>query len=66
MISTGPTVTVPDFSGMDERKAADKCQSLGLQLNLSGSGIATGQDPAPGSKVPEGSSVQVAFARWVQ
>lgn len=66
MISTGPKVTVPDFAGLDVRKAADECQSLGLQLNLSGSGIATGQDPAPGSRVPAGSSVQVAFARWVQ
>lgn len=66
MISTGPRVTVPDFSGLDERKAADECQEIGLQLNLSGSGIATMQDPAPGSKVPMGSSVQVAFARWVQ
>ena len=41
-------------------------EALGLQLTLSGSGIATQQDPAPGSKVPEGSKVQVAFARWVQ
>ncbi|HEV2416787.1 MAG TPA: penicillin-binding protein [Terriglobia bacterium] len=66
VINAGPTVTIPDFSGLDERKTADECQALGLQLTLSGSGIATQQDPAPGSKVPEGSKVQVAFARWAQ
>ncbi|MGH9344176.1 MAG: PASTA domain-containing protein, partial [Terriglobia bacterium] len=66
VINAGPTVTMPDFSGLDERKTADKCQALGLRLTLSGSGIATQQDPAPGSKVPEGSKVQVAFTRWVQ
>src|SRR5487761_93554 len=63
VINAGPTVNVPDFSGLDERKVADECQSLGLDLNLSGSGLAAGQNPAPGTKVPEGSSVEVLFAR---
>ncbi|MGH9377506.1 MAG: penicillin-binding protein [Terriglobia bacterium] len=66
VMNAGPMVTVPDFSGLDERKTADECQALGLQLTLSGSGIAMQQDPAPGSKVPEGSKVEVAFTRWGQ
>lgn len=66
VMNDGPMVTIPDFSGLDERQAADKCQALGLHLSLSGSGIAQQQNPAPGSKAPEGSRVQVAFARWVQ
>jgi len=62
-INAGPTVAVPDFSGLDERKVADECQSLGLDLTLSGSGLAVEQDPVPGTKTPEGSHVDVLFAR---
>lgn len=64
VINTGPVVTVPDFTGLDERKVAGECEAAGLQLNLSGSGLAAQQSPAPGSKVPQGSPVQVAFTRW--
>lgn len=63
IISDRPVVTVPDFTGLDERKVAEECQKLGLDLRLSGTGLAVEQDPAPGSKVPEGSQVGVAFAR---
>ncbi|MGH9357247.1 MAG: penicillin-binding protein [Terriglobia bacterium] len=63
VVNAGPTVSVPDFSGLDERKVADKCQSLGLDLDLSGSGLANGQNPSPGARVPERSLVEVSFAR---
>ena len=63
VINAGPAVNVPDFSGLDERKVADECQSLGLDLTLSGSGLAVEQNPAPGAKAPEGSRVEVLFAR---
>ncbi len=63
VINTGPAVNVPDFSGWDERRVADECQSLGLDLELSGSGLAAQQNPAPGTKEPEGSRVEVSFAR---
>ncbi|MGH9376060.1 MAG: penicillin-binding transpeptidase domain-containing protein [Terriglobia bacterium] len=63
VLSAGPMVNVPDFSGLDERRVAGECQSLGLDLGMAGSGLATQQNPAPGAKVPEGSSVEVSFAR---
>lgn len=63
IISARPVVTVPDFTGLDERKVADECQELGLDLSLSGTGLAVEQNPTPGSKVPEGSQIGVAFAR---
>jgi hypothetical protein len=63
MLNNGPMVTVPDFTGLNERKVADECQELDLALSLTGSGLAVQQDPAPGSKVPERSLVKVVFAR---
>src|SRR5579875_2266472 len=63
MINNGPMVTVPDFTGLNERKVADECQELDLALSLTGSGLAVQQDPAPGSKVPERSLIKVVFAR---
>ena len=63
VLDTGPLVTVPDFSGLDERKVANECEVLGLELDLSGSGLAATQTPAPGTKLPQGSHVGVFFAR---
>ncbi|MGH9406180.1 MAG: penicillin-binding protein [Terriglobia bacterium] len=63
VISTGPLVKVPDFSGLDQRKVAEECQAMGLRLTLTGSGLAAAQDPLPGLKTPQGSTVSVAFAR---
>jgi membrane peptidoglycan carboxypeptidase len=63
VVSAGPSVTVPDFTGLDERKVARECQALGLALAVSGSGLAVRQTPAAGAGVPAGSEVQVAFAR---
>jgi cell division protein FtsI/penicillin-binding protein 2 len=62
-IAGGPLVTVPDFSGMAQRPVADRCEALGLELEVSGSGLAYEQDPAAGSKVPAGITVRVRFAR---
>lgn len=63
MVSTGPPVSVPDFSGQNESQVATRCQSLGLQLNVSGSGLAIDENPAAGTKVPAGSAIDVAFSR---
>lgn len=63
VINDGPLVVVPNFSGLNERKVADQCQALGLQLTLSGLGLAAAQSPAPGTQVPEGTTVEVSFAR---
>lgn len=63
VLNDGPLLTVPDFSGMALRVVAEKCQALGLELNLSGSGVATQQDPPAGTKVSAGSRVWVSFER---
>ncbi len=63
VINHGPLVTVPDFSGLSVRSAAEKCQELGLDLSLNGSGLAVWQDPPTGTQVAEGSRVSLKFAR---
>jgi beta-lactam-binding protein with PASTA domain len=54
---------VPNFAGLSARRVSEQCQSLGLGLDMSGSGLAVEQDPAPGTRVRVGSSVRVRFAR---
>jgi cell division protein FtsI (penicillin-binding protein 3) len=63
MLDDGPMVRVPDFGGMALRQAAEKCQELGLDLNIRGSGLAVEQTPPPWAQVPAGSRVWVKFAR---
>lgn len=63
LIANGPPVTVPDFTGLALRPVADQCVSAGLDLVVSGTGLAIAQDPSAGSKVPAGSKIQVRFAR---
>jgi cell division protein FtsI/penicillin-binding protein 2 len=66
LLNAGPSIAIPNFSGFSERRVAEQCQSLGLDLELSGSGLALQQDPAAGTKVPVGSRVTVEFGRWQQ
>ena len=63
VLNDGPLMVVPDFSGMALRVVAEKCQALGLELNLSGSGVAMQQSPIAGTKVSAGSTVFVGFGR---
>lgn len=63
LIAKGPPVTVPDFTGLAVRPVADQCASAGLDLVVSGSGLALEQEPPAGSKVPAGTKIQVRFAR---
>lgn len=63
VLEKGPLVPVPDFSGLAARPVADQCQAAGLDLAVSGSGLAVQQYPVPGSKVPAGTRVWVRFAR---
>jgi len=63
VLDEGPLVTVPDFSGMAARQVAEKIQQLGLELSLTGSGLAVEQSPAAGSPIPAGSCVDVRFSR---
>lgn len=63
IVNAGPLVSVPDFSGDDESEVAAECQSLGLGLTVTGSGLAVRQSSAAGTKIPGGSIIQVAFSR---
>lgn len=63
VLDEGPLVTVPDFSGMAARQVAEKIQQLGLELSLTGSGLAVEQSPAAGRPIPAGSCVDVRFSR---
>jgi cell division protein FtsI (penicillin-binding protein 3) len=63
VLDDGPSVTVPDFLGLDQRRVAKECQAMGLGVAMSGSGLAVHQYPAAGARAPEGSQVQVLFSR---
>lgn len=60
------TVRVPALEGMSIRQVAEKLAAAGLRLNPIGSGVATSQDPAPGSEVDAGTLVDVVFESPVQ
>jgi len=63
LLDDGPLLAVPNFTGLSARRVSERCQSLGLGMDMSGSGLAVEQDPAPGTRVRAGSSVRVRFAR---
>jgi cell division protein FtsI (penicillin-binding protein 3) len=59
----GPLLNVPDFMAQPEREVAEKSQELGLELSISGTGLAAEQAPPAGARVPAGSRVWVRFRR---
>ncbi|MEJ2007362.1 MAG: penicillin-binding protein [Acidobacteriota bacterium] len=63
VLDEGPLLVVPNFTGLSARRVTEECQSLGLDMQMSGSGLAVQQDPAPGTSVHAGSSVWVQFAQ---
>jgi len=55
-------ITVPDLTGKNERETVDILAELGLFIQPFGHGInAVNQNPAPGSKVPPGTTVVVFY-----
>lgn len=54
-------VTVPDLKGLTIKEAGVILEKLGLLLNPAGSGIAVGQNEAPGTRVPKGTTITVDF-----
>lgn len=54
-------VTVPDLSGLTIKEAGSILEKLGLHLSPVGTGIATGQQSAPGAKAAKGSTITVEF-----
>ncbi len=63
LLDEGPVLTVPDFTGLSARRVTERCQSLGLGMQMTGSGLAVQQDPLPGTRVHAGSTVFVQFAQ---
>lgn len=63
VVGKGPRIEVPDFSGLAERPVAEKCQRLGLTLNVSGWGLAVDQNPPARTEISQGGQVWVKFAR---
>ncbi len=63
VLDEGPLLVVPNFTGLSARRVTEECQSLGLQMQMSGSGLAVQQDPAPGTSVHAGSNVWVLFSQ---
>jgi cell division protein FtsI (penicillin-binding protein 3) len=63
VVDSGPLVTMPNFAGLTVRRVTEQCQEKGLDLSLSGSGLAVEQNPPAGTRLTPGSQIQVRFAR---
>ncbi len=62
LLDEGPLLVVPNFNGLSARRVTEECQSLGLEMQMVGSGLAIQQNPLPGTSVHAGSTVWVRFA----
>jgi cell division protein FtsI (penicillin-binding protein 3) len=58
---SGPRV--PNFRGMTLRAVMEKSAAAGLQIEVSGNGLARRQDPPAGAVLPQGERIRVQFAR---
>jgi cell division protein FtsI (penicillin-binding protein 3) len=56
-------VLVPDFHGKSLRVALEEAESVGLELEVNGSGVGQDQSPVAGSRIPPGGHVIVQFGR---
>jgi len=54
---------VPDFRGMTLRAVLEESAASGMQIEVSGNGLARNQQPAAGSILPAGVRVRVQFSR---
>ncbi|OAT86708.1 penicillin-binding transpeptidase domain-containing protein [Desulfotomaculum copahuensis] len=59
--SASGQITIPDLTGLTMKKAGAVLGDLGLNIKLSGSGVAVKQEPSPGAHVSRGSTVTVEF-----
>jgi hypothetical protein len=57
----GNRVLLPDFRGLTPEQVRSQLAGLGIALQVSGSGRATAQEPAPGT-ILSGGAVRVRFA----
>jgi cell division protein FtsI/penicillin-binding protein 2 len=65
LLDESPLLVVPNFTGFSVRRVTEECQSLGLEIQISGSGLAVRQEPTAGASVHAGSRVWVQFAQQV-
>lgn len=63
VVASGKRVAVPSFLGEPVRRVIEQAGSIGLGVEVLGSGIARKQAPEPGTMVPAGTSVVVRFGR---
>jgi cell division protein FtsI (penicillin-binding protein 3) len=61
LASAGPAV--PNFFGKPVRTVLEEATSLGLEVDLRGSGLARRQSPPPGSRLAAGGRVTIEFER---
>ncbi len=60
-LGSGAPVTMPAFVGKSMRDVVVTAANLGLNVRVYGSGVASQQAPAAGTKVPAGTTVVVRF-----
>jgi cell division protein FtsI (penicillin-binding protein 3) len=60
-VDEGGDISMPDFSGKTMREVTETCLKLGLDPFLVGSGLATNQVPAAGTKLRQGAKLTVQF-----
>jgi cell division protein FtsI (penicillin-binding protein 3) len=56
-----PLKVMPDVRGLTIRQVIDLLHKSGLHFRFEGSGLAAGQDPAPGSPISPGDTCAVKF-----
>jgi cell division protein FtsI (penicillin-binding protein 3) len=63
VLDTAGGVVVPDFSGKPLRAALEQAENMGIEMEITGSGVAESQSPPAGSRIPHGGHVSVRFGR---
>ncbi len=64
-LAEGEGIPAPNLKGKTVREVTEQCMKLGLNPVLSGTGLAAGQTPDPGTFLRRGSRINVQFARDV-
>lgn len=65
LLDEKPLLVLPNFTGLSARRVTQECQKLGLEMQMSGSGLAVQQEPPAGTSVHAGSRVSIRFAQQV-
>lgn len=63
VLDTGDGALAPNFVGKSLRKVLEEAQAAGIEVEVSGSGMAQAQFPAAGSRMVGGNHVTVRFGR---